>query len=120
MTSHMTTNSPPSWSPVLYLSATLLLLVGPFFGPVAIYANEALGVREGAGLIVSLFMILFGLIAYVTVRWHKNQGGTLEELGWRAPTRTSTLIVAVVWGILWATFNVMGYVHQFDTSADWS
>jgi len=49
-----------------------------------------------------------------TIRWVKQQGETLADLGWRTPTRTS----AVIGAVLWAAFNVMGNVHQIDKTAD--
>jgi len=107
-----------SWKPIWILSALLVLLVGPIFGPVTGYAKEALGVRGGAGLVVALFSAVFVVLAVGTMRWVRQNGQTLADLGWRQPTRTSAVVVAVLWAVLWAGFNIMGYVHQIDKAAD--
>ncbi len=106
------------WKPIAVLTALLVVFVGPIFGPGASYAKEALGVRGGAGLVVFLFTVFFAVLAAGTIRWVKAQGGTLAELGWGAPTRTSAVIGAVLFGVFWAAFNIMGYVHQVDSTAN--
>ena len=111
-------NAFQNWKPVLVLSALLVMFVGPIFGPIAVYAKAAHGVRGGAAVVVALFTIVFLMLAAGTIRWVRQQGGTLADLGWRQPTKTSTVVVAVLWAVLWAGFNVMGYLHQIDKTAD--
>jgi len=107
-----------TWKPVLVLTALLVLFVGPVFGPVGNYAKEEFGVRGGSSFVVALFTVAFVALAAGTVRWVKQQGGTLADLGWRTPTKTSAVVGAVFFGIFWAAFQVMGYVHQVDATAD--
>ncbi len=115
----MTESQPVStWKPIAVLTAVLVLVVGPIFGPVGAFAAETYGVRGGTGVVVALFTVAFLLVAGGTVRWVKSQGGSLADLGWRTPTKTSAVIAAVIFGVLWAGFNIMGYVHQIDATAD--
>lgn len=107
-----------TWRPVGVLTAVLVLAAGPIFGPVSTYAKDALGVRSGAALVVALFAVVFALVAAGTVRWVRARGGSLADLGWRSPTRVSAVIGAACFGVFWAGFNVMGYVHQVDATAD--
>ena len=107
-----------TWKPVWILSALLVLLVGPIFGPITGYAKETLGVRGGTGLVVALFTVVFVILAAGTIRWVRQKGETLADLGWGQPTRTSAVVVAVLWAVPWAGFNVMGYLHQIDNTAD--
>ena len=107
-----------TWKPILVLTGLLVLFVGPMFGPVGAYAKEEYGVRGGTGVVVGLFTVMFLLLAIGMLRWLRSRGETLADLGWGAPTRTSAVIVAVLFGVFWAGFNIMGYVHQIDKTAD--
>ncbi len=107
-----------TWKPLAVLTAVLVLVAGPLFGPVSAFASDEFGIRGGTGFLVALFTAVFIAVAAGTVRWVRKQGGTLADLGWRAPTRTSAVVVAVLFGVFGAAFNVMGYVHQIDSTAD--
>ncbi len=105
MSDHPTSHT---WAPIWVLSALLVLFVGPIFGPVTGYAKEALGVRGGAGLVVALFTVVFLALAVGTVRWVRQQGEGLADLGWRHPTRTSAVVFALLWALRWGGFKNKG------------
>ncbi|HCP45560.1 MAG TPA: hypothetical protein DIU15_05940 [Deltaproteobacteria bacterium] len=107
-----------TWKPLGVLTLLLVLFAGPIFGPITTYAKAELGVRAGTGLVVALFVVVFVALALGTIRWVKSQGWTLHDLGWGASTRISAVVGAVFFGVLWAAFNVMGYIHQIDPEAD--
>ncbi|MBJ95064.1 MAG: hypothetical protein CMP23_11410 [Rickettsiales bacterium] len=110
--------APRPWLVLGALTGLLVLIAGPIFGPITSYARAELGIRSGTALIVALFTLVFVAFAVGTVRWVRRLGWTLDDLGWRSPTRRSAVFGAVVFGVLWAAFNVMGYIHQIDSSAD--
>ena len=107
-----------SWAPIAVLTVLLVGLVGPVFGPIAQLAKSQWGVRGGSGAVVLLFTVLFVLFAAGTLRWVAGRGGSSRDLGWRVPTRTSAVVAAALFGLFWAAFNVMGYVHQVDSTAN--
>jgi membrane protease YdiL (CAAX protease family) len=115
----MTENTRQStWKPVWAVAAIMVLVVGPAFGPIATVVRAELGIRNGAAVMLLVFALLLGPVAAGTVRWVRRNGGTLEDLGWRVPSRLSANIVALLFGVAWAAFNIMGYVHQIDKTAD--
>jgi hypothetical protein len=115
----MTENTRQStWKPVWAVAAIMVLVVGPAFGPIATVVRAELGIRNGAAVMLLVFALLLGPVAAGTVRWVRRNGGTLEDLGWRVPSRISANIVALLFGLAWAAFNIMGYVHQIDKTAD--
>lgn len=51
--------------------------------------------------------IVIGLVYW----WQRAHGETLADLGWRRPTRTVILILAILYGALWTTSFYLGRGH---------
>ncbi len=59
------------------------------------------------GLSVS-FAISFAFILALIALWQRRHGETLDEMGWRQPTRAIAVILSVALGLVWVTFSYSG------------
>jgi membrane protease YdiL (CAAX protease family) len=89
---------------VYYLLITLVIAVPPFlFGAAGLHLNLRQGTAVTLGCTLVAELIALGLL----VQWLRRSGRSLADLGWRRPTTTAALLVAVVAGIAYGAYTLM-------------
>ena len=96
---------------LLVLSALLLLLVGPLFGPVPVYLVRTFDVRTAALWELGLFLVTSAIVFGVMWMWMRRNGRTLADLGWLQPSTWPALIAGAALGLFWGAFGTMGYLQ---------
>ena len=102
------------------VSALLLLLIGPIFGPLPAFLGERFGIETAVVLMLFAFLVGFGIILTSILRfreiWSDSLGESLRKLGWGQPSRGAAIIAAVVVGLAWGALFLSSTL-QFDPDA---
>jgi len=56
---------------------------------------------DGAFVLDLVFLAGVLIVIAAVVGWQRAHGETIRELGWRAPTRTVAIVVAIAFGLVW-------------------
>ena len=69
---------------------------------------------EGPAWIVLIVYAVAGAIMVAGVRWLlQREESSFADISWRMPTRRLAIILAVIFGLLWAALGLWGY-HYFN------
>lgn len=96
---------------LLIISGLLVLLVGPYFGPLPKYLMSIMALHAATVWLMLIGLIPLGLILAWMLRLMRQQGQTLADLGWGQPSRWLALIVGTLLGLLWGVLGIMGFLH---------
>ena len=106
------------WRRLGIVTALLLLLIGPNFGPIPTTMRQSLSLEGSIIGMLVWFLVAFSIIIAVILRL---SGMSLRELlsyaGLGAPSRLGANIVGVIVGLLWAASFLFG-IFQFDPDAN--
>ena len=106
------------WRRLGIVTALLLLLIGPNFGPIPTTLRQNLSLEGSIIGMLVWFWVAFSIIIAVILRL---SGMSLRELlsyvGLGAPSRLGANIVGVIVGLLWAASFLSG-IFQFDPDAN--
>lgn len=94
--------------PILAAIGITLVLWGVIGGVGFAVGGQVIADHFGSSLVGTFLLDLIFLVCAVAiialiVWWQRSHGETLGDLGWRRPTRTTTVAVAVIYGGLWVT-----------------
>jgi hypothetical protein len=106
------------WRRLGIVTALLLVLIGPNFGPIPTALRQSLSLEGSIIGMLVWFLVAFSIIIAVILRL---SGMSLRELlsyvGLGAPSRLGVNIAGVIIGILWAASFLSG-IFQFDPDAN--
>jgi membrane protease YdiL (CAAX protease family) len=99
----------------------LLLLVGPYFGPVPALLGGQFDIMPSVLILLGGFIVSLTVILLVALRMDGTDfgqiGSALRELGLGQPTRWPAVVVGAVVGLAWGALFLMS-ILQFDPEAN--
>jgi membrane protease YdiL (CAAX protease family) len=103
------------------VAVLLLLLVGPYFGPVPSLLGSRFEITTSVLLLLVGFLVSLTVILVVALRMDGTAtgqtGSALRGLGLGLPTRWPALVVGAVVGLAWGALFLTS-ILQFDPDAD--
>jgi membrane protease YdiL (CAAX protease family) len=106
---------------IAVVATLLLLLVGPYFGPVPALLSTQLEAMASVFVLLAGFVVSFVIILLVALRLDgadfSQIGLALRELGLGLPTRWPAAVVGVVVGLAWGML-FLSSIRQFDPGAN--
>ena len=107
------------WQRIAIIFVLLTLLIGPNFGPIPTLLSRNTPIETSVIALLISFIIGFTIILLIVKQYYKGVSfkEMLKKLGWAAPTRTATIIVGIILGLLWG-FMFMSGILQVDPNTN--
>lgn len=102
---------------LLIVSCLLIVLIGPYFGPLPQYLSSRMALRTATVWLMLIGLIPLGLILAWMLRRMRQQGQTLADLGWGQPSRWWVLALGTLLGVLFGISGIQNFL-RLDPTAD--
>jgi membrane protease YdiL (CAAX protease family) len=106
---------------IAIVAVLLILLVGPYFGPVPTFLSTRLEVMSSVLVLLAGFIVSFVIILLAALRLDGTDfsqiGRALREFGLGLPTRWPAAVVGAVVGLAWGMLFLTS-ILQFDPDAN--
>ncbi len=90
---------------LVIVTALLLLLIGPLFGPITTFLGDQFEIETAVFFLLLSFIVAFTIILAIIFRFKENREFSwreqLSRLGWGRPSRLSANIVGALVGLAW-------------------
>lgn len=100
------------------VTALLILLVGPNFGPIPAYLGETLDIEQAVIALLASFLIGFTIIIAIILRLTKmSLKDFLAYVGLGAPSRWTANLAGLILGLAWGAL-FLSSILQFEPDTD--